>query len=100
MSAMALNPLATMASLAARDVRLAWRRKADTLGAAVFFIIVASLFPLGVGPEPQTLRQIASTSSPPSGVTRVPYCLLNSSTGWIVSSNECLASMPQARRSS
>lgn len=60
MSAMALNPLATMASLAARDVRLAWRRKADTLGAAVFFIIVASLFPLGVGPEPQLLLRMGA----------------------------------------
>jgi heme exporter protein B len=57
---MALNPLATMASLAARDVRLAWRRKADTLGAAVFFIIVASLFPLGVGPEPQLLLRMGA----------------------------------------
>jgi heme exporter protein B len=57
---MALNPLATMASLAARDVRLAWRRKADTLGAAVFFIIVTSLFPLGVGPEPQLLLRMGA----------------------------------------
>jgi len=56
----ALNPMATMASLAARDVRLAWRRKADTLGAAVFFVIVASLFPLGVGPEPQLLLRMGA----------------------------------------
>jgi heme exporter protein B len=52
--------MATMASLAARDVRLAWRRKADTLGAAVFFVIVASLFPLGVGPEPQLLLRMGA----------------------------------------
>jgi heme exporter protein B len=49
-----------MVSLAARDVRLAWRRKADTLGAAVFFVIVASLFPLGVGPEPQLLLRMGA----------------------------------------
>jgi heme exporter protein B len=55
-----VNPLATMAALAARDVRLAWRRKADTLGAAVFFVIVASLFPLGVGPEPQLLLRMGA----------------------------------------
>jgi len=47
--------LAAMAALFARDVRLALRRKSDTLGAAFFFIIVASLFPLGVGPEPSLL---------------------------------------------
>lgn len=60
MNPSALNPMATMASLAARDVRLAWRRKADTLGAAVFFVIVASLFPLGVGPEPQLLLRMGA----------------------------------------
>jgi heme exporter protein B len=49
---------ATMAALFARDVRLALRRKADTLGAAIFFVIVASLFPLGVGPEPQLLARM------------------------------------------
>jgi heme exporter protein B len=54
------GPLATLAALAARDVRLAWRRKADTLGAAVFFVIVASLFPLGVGPEPQLLLRMGA----------------------------------------
>jgi heme exporter protein B len=55
-----VNAWATMVSLAARDVRLAWRRKADTLGAAVFFVIVASLFPLGVGPEPQLLLRMGA----------------------------------------
>lgn len=50
--------LATMGALLARDVRLALRRKADTLGAAIFFVIVASLFPLGVGPEPQLLMRM------------------------------------------
>lgn len=48
-----------MHAVFARDVRLALRRKADTLGAAFFFIIVVSLFPLGVGPEPALLRQMA-----------------------------------------
>jgi heme exporter protein B len=47
-------------ALFARDVRLAWRRKADTLGAAIFFVIVASLFPLGVGPEPQLLSRMGA----------------------------------------
>ena len=42
-----------------RDVRLALRRRADTVAALFFFIIVASLFPLGVGPEPGLLRTMA-----------------------------------------
>src|SRR5207253_7276280 len=32
---------------------------ADVLGTLFFFIIVTSLFPLGIGPEPQTLQTIA-----------------------------------------
>ncbi|MEY2620130.1 MAG: heme exporter protein CcmB [Pseudomonadota bacterium] len=46
-------------ALAARDLRLAWRRRTDTLAALVFFLMVSSLFPLAVGPEPQTLQRMA-----------------------------------------
>lgn len=42
-----------------RDIILAWRRRADVLATLFFFIIVVSLFPLGIGPEPQLLRTIA-----------------------------------------
>jgi heme exporter protein B len=42
-----------------RDLRLAARRRIDALLPLVFFIVAVSLFPLGVGPEPQTLRYIA-----------------------------------------
>jgi len=49
-----------MRALFARDVRLALRRKADTLGAGFFFVIVVSLFPLGVGPEPELLRRMGA----------------------------------------
>jgi len=42
-----------------RDVLLAWRRRSEILTSVFFFMIVASLFPLGVGPEPVTLRAIA-----------------------------------------
>ena len=38
---------------------LAWRRRADVLSTLFFFVIVVSLFPLGVGPETQLLRSIA-----------------------------------------
>lgn len=43
-----------------RDLRIAWRRRSDALSSLFFFVIVVSLFPLGVGPEPATLRLIAS----------------------------------------
>ena len=41
-----------------RDLLLALRRKSDVGTALVFFVIVASLFPLGVGAEPNLLRAI------------------------------------------
>ncbi|BBL33823.1 heme exporter protein B [Nitrosomonas stercoris] len=43
-----------------RDLLLAMRRRADVLTVLFFFIIVVSLFPLGVGPEPDILRTMAS----------------------------------------
>lgn len=43
----------------ARDLRLALRRRIEALLPLGFFIVAASLFPMGVGPEPQTLRDIA-----------------------------------------
>ena len=42
-----------------RELVLAMRRRADFLTILFFFIIVVSLFPLGVGPEADTLRTIA-----------------------------------------
>jgi len=42
-----------------RDLTLAMRRRSDVLTTLFFFIIVVSLFPLGVGPELDTLRHIA-----------------------------------------
>lgn len=42
-----------------RDLILAMRRKSDVLTTLFFFVIVVSLFPLGIGPELETLRLIA-----------------------------------------
>ena len=42
-----------------RDLQLALRRKGDSLSALIFFAVVASLFPLGIGPETKLLMQIA-----------------------------------------
>ena len=44
---------------ARRDLLLALRRKSEVLTAVFFFVIVVSLFPLGIGPEPALLRKIA-----------------------------------------
>ncbi|MFZ3013390.1 MAG: heme exporter protein CcmB [Nitrospira sp.] len=41
-----------------RDLLLAMRRRSDAAMSVFFLVIVASLFPLGVGPEPAVLRTI------------------------------------------
>ena len=46
-------------ALVQRDLLLALRRKSDVATALLFFVIVASLFPLGIGAEPNQLRAIA-----------------------------------------
>jgi heme exporter protein B len=42
-----------------RDLVLAMRRRADVLTTLVFFVMVVSLFPLGVGPEAKMLTKMA-----------------------------------------
>ncbi|MDX8386512.1 MAG: heme exporter protein CcmB, partial [Gallionella sp.] len=42
-----------------RDMVLAMRRRADVLTTLIFFVMVVSLFPLGVGPEMEMLRKMA-----------------------------------------
>jgi heme exporter protein B len=51
--------LAIARTLVGRDLLLALRRKSDVGTALLFFVIVASLFPLGIGAEPNQLRSIA-----------------------------------------
>ena len=46
-------------SVLRRDLLLAARRKSEVLTALFFFMIVVSLFPLGIGPETALLRRIA-----------------------------------------
>ena len=53
------NASSHIAAVVVRDLRLAMRRKANVLGTVFFFIIVVSLFPLGIGPETSLLRAIA-----------------------------------------
>jgi heme exporter protein B len=42
-----------------RDLSLIMRRKHDSLSAVFFFVVVCSLFPLGIGPDPDRLRMLA-----------------------------------------
>lgn len=42
-----------------RDLLLAARRKGDWLTSQFFFVMVVSMFPLGIGPEPDLLRRVA-----------------------------------------
>ncbi|HET6602791.1 MAG TPA: heme exporter protein CcmB [Xanthomonadaceae bacterium] len=42
-----------------RDLLLVWRRRGDALQPVLFALLVATLFPLALGPEPQTLARIA-----------------------------------------
>ena len=51
--------LAGLRCIFLRDLRIAARRRTDALGALLFFVMVVSLFPLGVGPEPALLRTMA-----------------------------------------
>jgi len=46
-------------ALILRDLRLAARHGGDTLGALLFFVAAATLFPLAIGPSPQILARIA-----------------------------------------
>lgn len=41
-----------------RDLLLAGRRRSEVLTALFFFVVVVSLFPIGIGPEPALLRRI------------------------------------------
>ena len=51
--------IALLLSVTRRDLLMARRRRIEALLPLGFFVVAAGLFPIGVGPEPQTLRQIA-----------------------------------------
>ncbi|MBP8282279.1 MAG: heme exporter protein CcmB, partial [Aeromonas sp.] len=42
-----------------RELLMALRQRADIFNPLWFFLIVITLFPLGIGPEPQLLARIA-----------------------------------------
>ena len=47
-----------LALLVRRDLKLAFRGGSDAVMAVIFFILAASLFPFGVGPDPDVLPRI------------------------------------------
>jgi heme exporter protein B len=51
--------LGTLRMVVYRDLLLAFRRRSDLANALLFFVLVVSLFPFGVGPEPNLLRAVA-----------------------------------------
>jgi heme exporter protein B len=51
--------LKTLYCVIRRDLLLVFRRRADVLTTLFFFVIVCTLFPLGVGPEQALLRTMA-----------------------------------------
>ncbi len=42
-----------------RELRLSLRHGSDTLAAVLFFVLAAALFPLAIGPAPETLGRLA-----------------------------------------
>jgi heme exporter protein B len=51
--------LGVLAGVVRRDLKLALRRRGEMFNPLLFFVMAASLFPLGVGPEPAQLRAMA-----------------------------------------
>jgi heme exporter protein B len=51
--------IAAMATIVGRDVRLAIRRGGDAATVIAFFVVTVTLFPFGIGPEPNVLARIA-----------------------------------------
>lgn len=54
-----MNAAAVMLAVLRREVSLALRQKGEVLTPLVFFVVIASLFPLGVGPESALLLRMA-----------------------------------------
>ena len=50
--------MSAFAAVLKRDLVLALRRKNEVITSVFFFVVVAALFPLGIGPEMNTLRLV------------------------------------------
>ncbi len=49
----------SMLALLGRELRLSLRHGTDTVAALLFFLVAAALFPLAIGPAPETLGRLA-----------------------------------------
>lgn len=54
-----LSLLKGLSATLKRELTLLWRRKSDSLNPLLFLVVVCSLFPLGVSPEPKVLAMLA-----------------------------------------
>lgn len=54
-----LSVLAILGRLVRRDIAVALRRRAELANPLMFFLMVCTLFPLGIGPEPARLAALA-----------------------------------------
>ncbi|BCX89129.1 heme exporter protein B [Methylomarinovum tepidoasis] len=53
------SPLSAFWTLLKRDLILAFRHRGELLNPPLFFLMIVSLYPLGISPEPEILRTIA-----------------------------------------
>lgn len=59
MSEVALSASGIIVRIVRRDLLLALRRRAEMANPLLFFLMVCTLFPLGIGPEPKQLAALA-----------------------------------------
>ena len=50
--------ISPLRALLKRDLALAYRQRAELMQPMMFFLLVISLFPLGIGPNPDTLQKV------------------------------------------
>lgn len=50
--------MSAVGTLLGRDLKLAYRRRGELATPVIFFVLVTTLFPLGVSPQPELLREI------------------------------------------
>lgn len=54
-----MSAMTAFRAVAARDLKLVWRRRGDAAQPLLFALLVCTLFPLALGPEPALLARVA-----------------------------------------
>jgi len=70
-----LSLIAQVALMCRRELMIAVRNPGQWLNPLMFFVVVVTLFPLGVGPSPATLESIAPGVLWVSALLSVMMCL-------------------------